>query len=177
MEVDRMTNVAEENFSALNQALEFKKALGNYPTGVTVVTTFDDEDKPIGLTVNSFASVSLEPLLILWSIDKKSSSYNTFLKVDKFAVNILAEDQADICKLFSSKVEDRFSQCSWEKSESGVPVLKEALAQIECKTFQQVDAGDHIIFIGEVIQIKNKEKNPLLYHRRKFGPIPEDFYK
>ncbi|WP_413788929.1 flavin reductase family protein [Psychrobacillus mangrovi] len=161
----------------IDQSLEFKKALGNYPTGVTVVTTFDHENKPIGLTVNSFASVSLEPLLILWSIDKKSSSYDTFLKVDKFAVNILAEDQADICKLFASKVEDRFSQCDWGKSEIGLPILKGALAQIECKTFQQIDAGDHIIFIGEVVQIKNTEKNPLLYHKRIFGPIPEDFYK
>lgn len=155
---------------------DFKKALGNYPTGVTVVTTFDKQNNPIGLTVNSFASVSLDPLLILWSIDKKSGSYQTFLEVEKFAVNILADDQADVCSLFASKVEDRFSQCKWEKSERQLPVLSDSLAQLECKTAKQIDAGDHVIFIGEVIHIHNEEKNPLLYHRRNFGAIPSNFY-
>lgn len=154
----------------------FKKALGNYPTGVTVVTTFDEANNPIGLTVNSFASVSLDPLLILWSIDKKSGSYPAFIEAEKFAVNILADDQADICTLFASKVEDRFSQCKWEESERNLPVLSGSLAQLECKTAKQIDAGDHIIFIGEVIHIHNEDKNPLLYHRRNFGPIPEEFY-
>lgn len=163
-----------ENINTTQEA--FKKALGNYPTGVTVVTTFDEDKKPIGLTVNSFASVSLDPLLVLWSIDKKSSSYSTFLDVDKFAVNILAEDQAEICNLFASKVADRFSQCKWGTSERQLPLITGSLSQLECKTVNRVDAGDHIIFIGEVIHIHNEEKNPLLYHRRSVGAIPESFY-
>ncbi len=164
------------NVNASTAQDEFKKALGNYPTGVTVVTTFDEANNPIGLTVNSFASVSLDPLLILWSIDKKSGSCPAFIEAEKFAVNILADDQADICTLFASKVEDRFSQCKWEESERNLPVLSGSLAQLECKTAKQIDAGDHIIFIGEVIHIHNEDKNPLLYHRRNFGPIPEEFY-
>ncbi|MDI2589473.1 flavin reductase family protein [Psychrobacillus sp. NEAU-3TGS] len=156
---------------------EFKKALGNYPTGVTVVTTFDQANNPVGLTVNSFASVSLDPLLILWSIDKKSGSYPVFIEAEKFTVNILADDQADICSLFASKVENRFSQCEWEESARHLPVLSGSLAQLECKTAQQIDAGDHIIFIGEVIHIHNEDKNPLLYHKRNFGAIPDNFYK
>ena len=86
----------------------FKEVMANYPTGVTVVTTVDEQGVPLGLTVNSFASVSLDPLLILWSIDKKVSSYQSFIKTDKFAVNVLSSDQSDICSLFASKDIDRF---------------------------------------------------------------------
>ena len=156
---------------------EFKKALGNYPTGVTVVTTFDKQNNPIGLTVNSFASVSLDPLLILWSIDKKSGSFPVFSETEKFAVNLLADHQADICNLFASKVEDRFSQCKWERSDRELPLISESLSQLECKTVEQIDAGDHIIFIGEVLHIHNEEKDPLLYHRRTVGAIPPSFYE
>ena len=155
----------------------YKQVMGNYPTGVTVVTTFDGNNKPIGMTVNSFASVSLDPLLILWSIDKRVGSYETFIKADKFAVNILASDQSDLCSLFSSKVEDRFSQCDWKESELKLPTLTNSLAVLQCKTKQVIEAGDHRIIIGEVIDIHNEKKEPLLYHRRKFGPIPEEFYK
>lgn len=156
---------------------QFKQAMGNYPTGVTVVTTFTEDHTPVGLTVNSFASVSLDPTLILWSIDKKSSLLDVFVKAEKFAVNILAEDQADICTLFATKVEDRFGQCEWETSAHDLPILSSVQSQLECKMFQQVDAGDHIIFIGDVLSIHNEDKNPLLYHRRHFGAIPGSFYE
>jgi flavin reductase (DIM6/NTAB) family NADH-FMN oxidoreductase RutF len=154
----------------------FKAAMGNYPTGVTVVTAFNQDGKPMGLTVNSFASVSLEPLLILWSIDKRVYSYNDFLKVDKFTVNILSADQGDLCTLFSSKVEDRFSQCDWKESSLNLPVLTNSLAALQCKVFKQIEAGDHTILIGEVLDIQNEDKDPLLYHRRNIGAIPEEFY-
>ncbi|WP_342600008.1 flavin reductase family protein [Psychrobacillus sp. FSL H8-0483] len=160
----------------LEQIASFKEAMGNYPTGVTVVTAFNQEGKPMGMTVNSFASVSLEPLLILWSIDKRVYSYENFLKVDKFTVNILAADQGDLCTLFSSKVEDRFSQCDWKESELNLPVLSNSLAILQCKVFKQVEAGDHTIMIGEVLDIQNDSKEPLLYHRRTIGAIPEEFY-
>ncbi|WP_391119644.1 flavin reductase family protein [Psychrobacillus sp. L3] len=160
----------------LGQIEMFKAAMGNYPTGVTVVTAFNQEGKPMGMTVNSFASVSLEPLLILWSIDKRVYSYDDFLKVDKFTVNILAADQGDLCTLFSSKVEDRFNQCDWEKSELNLPVLSDSLAVLQCKVFKQIEAGDHTVLIGEVLDIQNDSKEPLLYHRRTIGPIPETFY-
>lgn len=157
--------------------VEFKRALGNYPTGVTVITTLDENNKPVGLTANSFASVSIDPLLILWSLDKKSSLYNAFIQTSKFAINILAEDQENLCSLFASKIADRFSQCEWDLSERQLPVFPGALSQLECEVYKKVDAGDHIIFIGEVIHISNEDKNPLLYHKRNFGAIPEEFYK
>lgn len=155
----------------------YKSVMGNYPTGVTVVTAFDEEQVPMGLTVNSFASVSLEPLLILWSIDKRVSTYDKFLQTDRFAVNILAEDQSDIGMLFASRNEDRFGQCEWEKSAHALPVLANTLAVLQCKTFEKVEAGDHTILIGEVIDIEDRGKAPLLYHNRKMGGIPASFYE
>ena len=162
--------------SKTEQVASFKEAMGNYPTGVTVVTAYDADKKPMGLTVNSFASVSLEPLLILWSIDKRVSTYSDFLSTEKFSVNILAEDQSDLCTLFSSRVADRFSQCDWKESDLQLPVLSNTLAVLQCKTVQQIEAGDHTILIGEVLDIQNESKEPLLYHRRNIGAIPESFY-
>lgn len=170
MEVAHMENKME-------QIANFKAALGNYPTGVTVVTAFNEDGNPMGLTVNSFASVSLEPLMILWSIDKRVHSYDAFLKVDKFTVNILSAEQGDLCNLFSSRVEDRFAQCDWKKSSYDLPVLSDSLAVLQCKVFKRVEAGDHMIMIGEVLDVQNEAKEPLLYHRRTLGAIPKEFYK
>lgn len=155
----------------------FKEIMGNYPTGVTVVTTTDENGTPLGLTVNSFASVSIDPLLILWSIDKKVSSHDPFIKSGKFAVHILAEDQGDVCMLFATKGTDRFKNSNWDFSDNQLPILKDVAAVLHCKTFKTVDAGDHTILIGEVVQMENYHKDPLLYHRRKFGKIPEQFYQ
>lgn len=154
----------------------FKEVMGNYPTGVTVVTTVDEKEVPLGLTVNSFASVSLDPMLILWSIDKKVSSYDVFVNSGKFAVHVLASDQSDICMLFATKGTDRFSNCDWNLS-NDLPILAGVAGVLQCKTHQTIDAGDHTILIGEVIDIQNEGKEPLLYHKRKFGPIPDTFYK
>lgn len=154
----------------------FKEVMGNYPTGVTVVTTADEQGTPLGLTVNSFASVSLDPMLILWSIDKRVSSYEPFVKAGKFAVHILSQEQGDICSLFATRGIDRFNHCQWESSENQLPIIAETAAVLQCNTFKTVEAGDHTILIGEVINIENHRKDPLLYHKRNFGGIPREFY-
>ncbi|KMK76196.1 flavin reductase family protein [Alkalihalobacillus pseudalcaliphilus] len=154
----------------------FKEVMGNYPTGVTVVTTNTEDGVPLGLTVNSFASVSIDPLLILWSIDKRVSSFDVFTTTNKFAVNVLASDQADVCTLFASRVDDRFANTEWEQSKFGVPVLKNVAGVFECEVFNRVEAGDHMILIGKVVEIDSGKKEPLLYHKRTFGPIPSEFY-
>lgn len=159
-----------------DKVFAFKQALGNYPTGVTVVTAFNCTNEPIGLTVNSFASVSIDPLLILWSLDKRSKLHADFLATKNFAVNILASDQAQLCGLFASK-DDRFSQVNWSTSTLNLPILPDTLSVLQCETFKQVDAGDHTIFIGHVLDIHNNDKEPLLYHRRQIGPIPSSFYE
>ncbi len=158
-----------------NQAL-FKEAMGNYPTGVTVLTTTDKDGNPVGLTVNSFASVSLDPLLVLWSIDHRVSTLDSFVNGGKFAVHILAGDQQDVCKNFSSKDVDRFSTCEWTFSELQLPIIDGAFAVLQCETFQTIEAGDHTILIGKVVDIEIENKEPMLYHRRHFASIPSDFY-
>ncbi|MEK4025027.1 MULTISPECIES: flavin reductase family protein [Sporosarcina] len=155
----------------------FKKIMGNYPTGVTILTTVSEDGTPVGLTVNSFASVSLDPLMLLWSIDRGVSSLKEFTEGGKFAVHVLAGEQQELCKVFASKHADRFSTCKWSLSENGLPVIEDVFGVFECKTFKAIEAGDHIVLIGEVLDLKvSKEKDPMLYHRRVFGPIPTDFY-
>ncbi|MHA2890486.1 flavin reductase family protein [Bacillus cereus] len=154
----------------------FKKVMGNYPTGVTVVTTVDEHQVPLGLTVNSFASVSIEPMLILWSINKRVSSYKSFIKTDKFAIHILSSEQGDICNLFASKGIDRFENCKWNLSEQNLPIISGVAGVLQCKTAKTIEAGDHTILIGEVVDIQNENKGPLLYHQRNIGKISEDFY-
>lgn len=157
----------------------FKEAMANYPTGVTVVTTIDEKGNPIGLTVNSFSSVSLEPLLILWSIDKRVSTYETFKKADKFVVNILADNQADIASLFASRTsnQERFVNIDWNLSKDNLPIVKGTMATLQCKTFKQIEAGDHTMLIGEVSEISVEKKSPLVYHGRKMGALPASFHE
>ena len=156
----------------------FKDAMGNYPTGVTVVTATAAKGEPIGLTVNSFASVSLDPLLILWSIDHKVSTIQEFVKGGKFAVHVLSGNQQDVCMTFATKGVDRFSTCKWSFStEHNLPIIEGAFAVLQCKTFKTVEAGDHTILIGEVDDIQiDTDKDPMLYHRRHFASIPAEFY-
>lgn len=161
----------------VNISTQYKKVMGNYPTGVTVVTTLDKQEKPVGLTVNSFTSVSLNPLLILWCIDKNTNSYKTFIETEQFAVNILAADQKDIGFLFAKKNIDKFQQCEWTLSEQKLPIISGVASVLECKTHQLIEAGDHMIIIGEVVNIIDYDKAPILYHNRKMGKIPEEFYK
>lgn len=155
----------------------FKKILGNYPTGVTIVTTTTESGKPVGLTVSSFASVSLDPLMVLWSIDHGVSTLKEFTEGGKFAIHVLAEDQAELCRTFASKNVDRFSSCDWKMSSNGLPIIDGAFGVLECTTFKAIEAGDHTVLIGDVKNLTvNEEKDPMLYHRRVFGPIPEEFY-
>lgn len=154
----------------------YKEIMGSYPTGVTIVTTTDSENRPVGLTVNSFASVSLEPLLVLWCLDKRSGSLPAFKQADRFAVNILSGDQKEACWTFaSSKEKDRFAKVSWEMSDHQLPILNNVFGAFECKKVNEIDAGDHIIFIGEVINIKKNDVVPMLYYKRNIGTVPESW--
>lgn len=150
----------------------YKKIMGSYPTGIAIITTFDEENNPIGLTVNSFASVSLDPLLVLWSLDKKSSHLDAFKKAKGFAVHILAVEQGDLCWAFAGKNEDRFADANWTRSDNDLPVIADTLGVMECQTFKSIEAGDHVIFIGQIIEIEKHDKEPLLYFRRNVGGIP-----
>ncbi|WP_251551668.1 flavin reductase family protein [Neobacillus muris] len=150
----------------------FKQIMGSYPTGVTIITTVNEEGSPVGLTVNSFASVSLDPLMVLWCLDRKSSHISAFKNSIGFAVHILAADQSELCWTFAGKSLDRFSKADWSYSDNNLPVISGALGIMECKTVQTIDAGDHIIFIGQILDINKQDKEPMLYFRRNVGLIP-----
>ena len=111
---------------------DLRKAFGMFPTGITVVTAVDKEKKPIGMTVNSFSSVSLDPPLVLWSIAKKQPSYSLFLDANGYAVNILSKDQVKLCNHFASPLNDKFENINWKLSENGFPLINDTLAWFDC---------------------------------------------
>jgi|SRR5699024_11201247 len=160
-----------------NHINSFKEAMANYPTGVTVMSTTDEDGKPSGLTVNSFASVSIDPLLILWSINKDVSTYPPFAAADQFAVNVLSGDQAQLANVFASEDEDkRFNHVDWVMSEAGLPVLDGTVATMQCRVHEKVEVGTHITFFGEVFDIQVNNDLPLLYHRRNIATFPSVFH-
>ena len=129
----------------------FRQLLGCFPTGVAVITTTSKNGQPVGLTCNSFSSVSLEPPLVLFSLRKASSLVSTFTESDKFAINILSHRQDELSGRFaSSKIVDKFEGVAWRQGPSNVPIIDDCLASFECSVYAQHDAGDHLIFIGEV---------------------------
>ena len=146
-----------------------RKTLGKYSTGVTVVTSIDNDGNPIGMTVNSFTSVSLQPALVLWCIDKKQPSYNSFMNAEGYAVNILSKDQNDLCHKFASQLDDKFENVDWKKSENGFPLVKNSLACFDCKKWNYYSGGDHKILVGEVTSFDSIELEPLTYWNGKIS--------
>ncbi|WP_277679625.1 flavin reductase family protein [Gracilibacillus dipsosauri] len=149
----------------------FKEVMGSFPTGVTVVTTMGSDGLPYGLTVNSFTSVSISPMLVLWCIDKKVSSYKEFINSKSFGIHILADDQQELCWAFAGK-KDRFKSADWEISDRGLPIINGCTSVIECETYRLVDAGDHTILIGKVVNLEKFNKEPMFYFRKRIGMIP-----
>jgi flavin reductase (DIM6/NTAB) family NADH-FMN oxidoreductase RutF len=144
---------------------EFRRALGAFVTGVTVVTTVQPDGSPRGFTANSFTSVSLDPPLILVCIAKTASSYSIFSQTRHFAVSVLAEDQKAVSGVFASKAADKFSQVAWHARTTGAPVMDGAAASFDCVTHEVIDAGDHIILIGRVVDFIHTASSPLGYCR------------
>jgi (E)-2-((N-methylformamido)methylene)succinate hydrolase len=146
-------------------ARSFRRALGAFTTGVTVVATNQRDGGPRGFTANSFTSVSLDPPLVLVCIAKSASSYAVFSDADSFAISVLAEHQRDTSGLFASKAADKFERASWHPNASGNPVIDSAAAWFDCRKHSLVDAGDHAILIGRVTDFGDTPANPLGYCR------------
>ncbi|MCG8492224.1 MAG: flavin reductase family protein [Sneathiellales bacterium] len=150
-------------------AREFRNALGCFATGITVVTSMKDGIEPLGITVNSFSSVSLEPPLVLFSLGHTGNHCQEFKESAVFAINILSSEQKDLCDRFASPKDDRFKGVTHQIGENGSPVFEQSLAVIECETHQTVEAGDHLIFICKVTNVTTRsEKKALLFHRGNF---------
>lgn len=148
--MSEVAEVAESTHPAIEPAL-FRQLLGCFPTGVAVITTTTPDGQPAGLTCNSFSSVSLEPPLVLFSLRKASRLLQTFEAADGFAINVLSEQQDALSGRFaSSKIEDKFDGVPWRAGVLGMPLIDDCLVSFECSVHAAHEAGDHVIFIGEV---------------------------
>lgn len=143
----------------------FRRALGNFATGVTVVTAAAPDGTRAGVTANSFNSVSLDPPLVLWSIDKRSGSYPVFEQATHFAVNVLAADQVNISNQFARPKDDKFSGIGMETGIGGAPLLTDCAARFQCEKYQLLDGGDHWIMLGKVVAFDDVGRAPLVYHQ------------
>jgi 3-hydroxy-9,10-secoandrosta-1,3,5(10)-triene-9,17-dione monooxygenase reductase component len=147
----------------------YRTVLGHFATGVAIITASHDGE-PVGMACNSFTSVSLEPPLVLFCAANTSSTWPRIQAAGKWCANILAEDDEDVCRLFAQKGADRFAQVSHHRGPSGAPILDNALAYIDCETFAEHDAGDHVIVVGRVLELGDApHEKPLLFYRGGYG--------
>jgi flavin reductase (DIM6/NTAB) family NADH-FMN oxidoreductase RutF len=145
---------------------ELRRALGSFATGVAVATTLDSKGIPKGFTANSFTSVSLDPPLVLVCVDKAASCYPAFAGTSHFGINILSQGQQHVSRAFASKLADKFEGMPWVSGVTGSPIFPESTAWLDCKLHQRVEAGDHLIVIGEVLSFGHAPVQPALgYHR------------
>jgi flavin reductase (DIM6/NTAB) family NADH-FMN oxidoreductase RutF len=143
---------------------DFKLAMSHFASGVTVVTT-EHAGAQYGMTVASFASLSLHPPLVLVCIEKNVKSHDAIVNARKFGVSILAKDQTDISNRFASRRDDRFDGVAIRTGELGLPLIEGALCTLECTLHQSLPGGDHTIFVGEVVAAHSTESAPLVYFR------------
>jgi 3-hydroxy-9,10-secoandrosta-1,3,5(10)-triene-9,17-dione monooxygenase reductase component len=147
----------------------FRQVLGHFPTGVVVVTSHL-EDKPAGLSVGSFCSLSLDPPLVLFCVDRVSQTWPVVERTGVFCVNVLADDQEHVARMFSTRGVDRFAGIGWDAAPSGAPILDGVLAWIDCTVERVDEGGDHFIVIGRVLDLGvRREARPLVFFRGGYG--------
>jgi flavin reductase (DIM6/NTAB) family NADH-FMN oxidoreductase RutF len=148
----------------------FRQVLGAYPTGVCVISAIDANGKPVGMVVGTFTSVSLDPPLVGFLPDKKSSSWPLIEAAGHFCVNVLASDQQEICRQIAAKGPEKFIGVDFEISGHGLPVIANAIAKVECSIHSITDAGDHYFVLGNVLGLEQtREGDPMLFHRGRYG--------
>jgi len=152
--------------SATLDVAELRQTLGSFATGVAVATTLDSTGMPKGFTANSFTSVSLDPPLVLVCVDKAASCYPAFAAASHFGINILCEAQQHVSRTFASKSADKFADMPWISGITGSPIFPDSAAWLDCELHDRVEAGDHLIVIGQVLSFGHSPaKRPLGYHR------------
>jgi len=151
-------------------AAHYRSVLGHFPTGVTVITATGAKG-PVGLAVGSFCSVSLDPALVAFFPGKSSTSWPGIREAGSFCVNVLAEDQEDLCRVFASKGADKFAGIGWDRAATGAPRLADVLAWIDCDIETVHDAGDHDICVGRVreLDVERRGIGPLVFFRGGYG--------
>jgi flavin reductase (DIM6/NTAB) family NADH-FMN oxidoreductase RutF len=161
-----------ESLAAVDSAL-YRRTCAQFATGITVVTVVDSAGRPHGMTVNSFSSVSLDPPLVLVSIDLRNAILGHFLATAFFAINILAERQEHLSQRFSTTSANRFDGIEWHAASSGTPLLDDALAHLECAVVRTFEVGDHTILIGEVLRAGHRAGKPLVYFDRRYQSLSD----
>jgi flavin reductase (DIM6/NTAB) family NADH-FMN oxidoreductase RutF len=151
--------------------IALRRAFGSFPTGVTVVTTLDADGRPRGMTANSFASVSLEPALLLVCIGHGTASFPAFAQCRSFAVNVLRDDQEHVSLLFASRSALKFANVSYTARHTGSPVLTDCLSWFDCTVHQRVHAGDHAVLFGRVQQFDTSHAAPLGFSRGRYAKV------
>lgn len=148
---------------------EFRQALGSFATGVTVITSIAEDRSPVGVTVSSFNSVSLDPPLVLWSLAKNAMSLSAFQNSGCFCVHVLTAAQQDISNKFAARGENKFAGIDYTEGVDGLPLLQKYAARFQCKTTYQYEGGDHIIFVGEVVEYQSTDDAPLVFHSGRYA--------
>lgn len=152
------------------EAAEFRRVLGHFVTGVTVLTTRNAAGAPAGLTVNAFASVSLDPPLVLVCVDRSSNTHALIEAAGVFAVNVLPDEQERTSRRFAEEETDRkFDGIAWRDEVTGAPILDDALAWVDCRVHTRCEGGDHTVWIGQVVAGDAREGVPLLFYRGGYG--------
>jgi len=150
---------------------DLKEALGSFTTGVAIAAT-SHNGQNVGITISSFASVSLDPPLILFSANRALKSFDYFLKVPGFAINILTQEQAELSNRFACSGGDKWSGVEGVEGEYGGIIIQPALASFDCKLHQMHDGGDHVIFVGEIVNLfADSKQSPLVYYRSKYREL------
>lgn len=152
----------------------FRDALGHFATGVAIVTARDDKGAALGLTINSFASVSLDPPLVLWSLDRASDRFPVFMGATRFCVNILGDEHRALSQRLARKGEGSLEGADLRAGADQLPVLATAIAHFECSVEHRHDGGDHVIFVGRVVDFGHRAHgNPLVYYRGRYRALNE----
>lgn len=153
---------------------DLRNALGCFGTGVAIITAKGAGDRRVGLTVNSFASVSLNPPLVLWSLVSHSSSLPIFQEASHFAVNVLGLEQRRLAVKFSNSSNDKFADVAWREGRGGAPILEGVVAHFECRNAYRYYGGDHVIFLGAIESYSYNGDQGLLFNRGQYGAFAPD---
>lgn len=152
-------------------ATTFRRTLGMFATGIAIVTARNGRGEPIGLTINSFNSVSLAPPLVVWSLANSSALREDLEACEYYAINILAADQEDLSNRFASRNGDRFAGLRWEEGLGGAPLLEGCCAVFEVRNSQRLPGGDHVVFISEVVRCDRSEQAPLVFFNGQYRQL------
>ena len=170
-----MTSGSSTSGSSAFDSRAFRQALGCFATGITVVTTLDGGGQPVGVTINSFASVSLDPPLVLFSLGRSAQTFDVFAAAGTFVVNVLSDDQRELSARFSGRTAgERWAGVDSARWDTGCPILSGCLANLECDKVATHDGGDHVILVGRVRRLAYRQDGqPLLYYRGVYAELGE----